>query len=222
MPTETELPHELAAPPRQQRSRDRQQALIEAGLRLTEGRDWADVTVGDIAQAIDCSVGTFYTRFRSKDAYFEVLVALVADLLRQRGGAFFAAPERAGESEHAFLRNWIALVVRSFSKHRGLYAAAVLELRRRPPAARETSPSWPLARSRIEGCKHFVAAMARRPGWGTAAARKRLEFAHQMLYGVLINAALTDPGPLKLGAPALQVELLAALSAYLNVKAEGN
>ncbi|MGO4813592.1 hypothetical protein AB4156_29070 [Cupriavidus sp. 2MCAB6] len=36
-----------------------------------------------------------------------------------------------------------------FSKHRGLYAAAVLEPRRMPPAARETSPSWPLARSHM-------------------------------------------------------------------------
>ncbi|MEO7128220.1 MAG: TetR family transcriptional regulator, partial [Rhodoferax sp.] len=55
------LSERLTAPPRQQRGRDRQQALIEAGLQLTGTRDWADVTVGDIAAALGCSVGTFYT-----------------------------------------------------------------------------------------------------------------------------------------------------------------
>jgi AcrR family transcriptional regulator len=209
-----DLPERLAPLPRQQRGRDRQQALIEAGLRLTATRDWADVTVGDIAAAIGCSVGTFYTRFHNKQAYFDALLGLVSELMQQRADAFYAAPERAFETPTQFIASWVALVLHSFSVHRGLYAAAVLALRRLSP---ETAAASPLLRMRDRGREQFVAAMACRPGWRGAAARRRLQFAQQLLQGVLINAVLTDPGPLHLDDAALQPQLAAALCAYLGL-----
>jgi AcrR family transcriptional regulator len=209
-----DLPERLAAPPRQQRGRDRQQALLEAGLQLTAARDWADVTVGDIAAAIDCSVGTFYTRFHNKEAYFDVLLELVTRLMQQRADAFYAAWQRQSETPAQFVASWVALVVHSFSVHRGLYAAAVLALRR---LSAEAAAQSPLLRMRDRGREQFVAAMARRPGWRSAAARRRLHFAQQLLQGVLINAVLTDPGPLHLDDAALQPHLATALCAYLGL-----
>lgn len=212
-----DLPARLAAPPRQQRGRDRQQALIEAGLRLTASRDWADVTVGDIAAAIGCSVGTFYTRFHDKDSYFAVLLGLVCELLQQRADAFFAAPERRGETPPRFLQAWVGLVCQSFALHRGLYAAAVLDLRRRPA---ERMASLPLIRLRDRSRQQFVGAMGRWPAWQGEAAQARLRFAHQLLQGVLINAVLTDPGPLRLDDPGFAPELARAIGAYLGVGAD--
>lgn len=209
-----DLPEGLAAPPRQQRGRDRQQALIEAGLRLTATRNWADVSVGDIAAAIGCSVGTFYTRFHDKDSYFAVLLSLVCALLQQRADAFFAAPERADEEAPAFLQAWVALSCQSFALHRGLYAAAVLDLRRHTA---EQVASMPLVQLRDRSRQQLLTTMARWPAWHSAAAQARLRFAHQMLQGVLINAALTDPGPLKLDDPAFARELAAAVCAYLGL-----
>jgi AcrR family transcriptional regulator len=210
----TDLPERLAAPPRQQRGRDRQQALLGAGLQLTAARDWADVTVGDIAAAIGCSVGTFYTRFHNKDAYFDVLLGLVTGLMQQRADAFYADPRRRAETPAQFIASWVALVLHSFSVHRGLYAAAVLALRRLPP---EAAAATPLLRMRDRGREQFVAAMARRPSWRGAAARRRLLFAQQLLQGVLVSAVLTDPGPLHLDDASLQPQLAAALCAYLGL-----
>ena len=209
-----DLPERLAAPPHQQRGRDRQQALLGAGLQLTAARDWADVTVGDIAAAIGCSVGTFYTRFHNKDAYFDVLLGLVTRLMQQRADAYYADPRRRAETPVQFIASWVALVLHSFSVHRGLYAAAVLALRRLPP---EAAAATPLLRMRDRGREQFVAAMARRPGWRGTAARRRLLFAQQLLQGVLVNAVLTDPGPLHLDDAALQPQLAAALCAYLGL-----
>jgi hypothetical protein len=61
--------------------------------------------------------------------------------------------------------------------------------------------------------------MARWPAGRGAAAQARLRFAHQMLQGVLINAVLTDPGPLKHDDPGFARELTAALQAYLGLQA---
>lgn len=213
-----DLPAQLAATPRQQRGRNRQQALIEAGLRLTATRDWADVTVGDIAAAIGCSVGTFYTRFHDKDSYFAVLLGLVGELLQQRADAFHAAPERAHDDEASFVAAWVRLVCQSFALHRGLYAAAVLDLRRRTGPARDEQA---LVQLRDRGRQQFVAAMGRWPAWRTTAARARLQFAHQVMQGALVNAVLTDPGPVKLDDAAFATQLAAVLAAYLGLSPAG-
>jgi AcrR family transcriptional regulator len=209
-----ELPERLAAPPRQQRGRERQQALIEAGLRLSAERNWADVTIGDIAAAIGCSIGTFYTRFHTKDAYFDVLLGLVAETMLRRTEAFHAEPARHRESAAEFVARWVQLAVNSFRLHRGLYAAAVLDLRRLTPQARAASP---LVRLRDRSRALLLQTMARRPGWGSEAARSRLLFAHQLAQGVLINAVLTNPGPLRLDDPAFEAELVVAVCAYLGL-----
>ncbi len=210
----TELPSRLAAPPRQQRGRERQRALLKAGLHLTAERNWADVTIADIAAAIGCSIGTFYTRFHTKDAFFDALLERVVEAMLRNTEDFHAAPERASESAEQFAALWVHLAVESFRHHRGLYAAAMLDQRRMSDEARAASP---LTRLRERSRELLLAAMARRPGWRSPAARARLVAAHQMLQGVLINAVLTDPGPLFLDDAALETELVRMLCAYLGL-----
>lgn len=208
------LPAQHAAAPKRPRGLERQQALVEAGLRLTSTRRWSEVTVGDIAAAIGCSVGTFYTRFRSKDAYFAVLQQLLAEVLAQRLDAFHQAPARRRESASAFVLAWVHLIVRSFCLHRGLYAAVLVQTQHVP---RETVRDMPLARLRQASRARLVEAMAQRPGWQDEAAAARLGFAHQMLHGLLVSAVLTDPGPIPLDEPALVAEASRALCAYLGL-----
>lgn len=216
MPVSKTLPPpERIHAPRQQRGRQRQDALIRAGLHLTSTRHWDDVKVADIAAEIGCSIGTFYTRFHTKAAYFEVLVDLVTQAMQEASSAFFAAPERALETEHEFLHRWVALGLQSFTRHRGLYATAIIELRRK--SAEEALQS-PLLRFRENSRAQFLHAMARWPHWQGDEAREQLLFAFQILQGVLINAVLTNPGPLYLQDPALQVHLTAVLARYLGVQ----
>ncbi|OJU90303.1 MAG: hypothetical protein BGO13_08400 [Burkholderiales bacterium 66-5] len=60
--------------------------------------------------------------------------------------------------------------------------------------------------------------MARWPRWRGDSAQEQLLFAFQLLQGVLINAVLTNPGPLYLQDPALQGQLTAVLARYLGVQ----
>lgn len=213
-PLSANLPERCATPPRQRRGRQRQQALIDAGLRLTQQRDWDDVTIADIAAAIGCSVGTFYTRFHTKDAYFDALLELMVDAMLQRARAFHAAPERRSESTGELVARWVELAVESFRQHRGLYATALLRLRRLAPEARRASP---LLRLRDRGRVLFLAAMKRHPGWADDAARAPLLFAQQVLRSALLNAVLTDGGPLHLDDAEFARQLTRLLCAYLGI-----
>jgi len=208
------LPAQHAVAPKRPRGQERQQALIEAGLQLTASRRWSEVTVSDIAQAIGCSVGTFYTRFHNKEAYFAVLQQLLAEVLQQRLDAFHAAPEREGETPAQFLQAWVGLMVHSFRLHRGLYAAALGQTQQQP---RDANTAHPLAKLRLVTRGRLVAAMARWPQWQGEVAAARLGFAHQMLHGLLVSAVLTDPGPVRLDEAALVAQTAEVLGAYLGI-----
>lgn len=59
---------------RQRRGQVTYQALLQAGLSLLEKEDLEAITVADITRKAGYSVGAFYTRFHSKDEFFEALV----------------------------------------------------------------------------------------------------------------------------------------------------
>jgi AcrR family transcriptional regulator len=67
------------APPKQQRSQETLERLLDAGQALIEEKGLADVSVPDIVQRAGSSVGGFYARFRDK-----------AELLRALEERFFA------------------------------------------------------------------------------------------------------------------------------------
>ena len=205
--------------PQQQRGREREKALIRAGLRLTETRDWDDVRVSDIAAEIGCSTGTFYTRFHNKDAYFDVLLDLLVQAMVRHTDAFHADAARTRESPAEFIAHWVRMGVQSFRQHRGLYATAMLKLRRLTPDERSQSS---LVHLREASRARLLQTMARHAGWNTPTAQQRLIYAHQFMQGVLIDAVLTDPGPLHLGDAAFETELTAMVLAYLGLTPPAN
>lgn len=200
--------------PQQQRGKEREKALIRAGLRLTETRDWDNVKVSDIAAEIGCSTGTFYTRFHNKDAYFDVLLDLMVQAMVRRTEAFHANAARTRENPADFIVQWVHMGVQSFRQHRGLYATAMLKLRGLAPEQRSQSP---LIHLREASRARLLQTMAQHTDWSLPAAQQRLICAHQFMQGVLINAVLTDPGPLHLGDAAFETELSAMVLAYLGL-----
>ena len=67
----------LAAPlpAKQARSRRTRDALLSAGRKLLAQHPWTEITIHDIVKAAGVSVGSFYTRFKDKEAFFESLAA---------------------------------------------------------------------------------------------------------------------------------------------------
>src|SRR5215210_5711507 len=60
-------------PTQQARSKATFQALIDAGMRVIESKQFRDINIAEIAQAAEVSVGAFYDRFRNKDVFLAAL-----------------------------------------------------------------------------------------------------------------------------------------------------
>jgi AcrR family transcriptional regulator len=60
---------------KQERGRKTYQALIAAGFKLLEKREFESITIVDVSRVAGYSVGAFYARFKSKDEFFEAMIA---------------------------------------------------------------------------------------------------------------------------------------------------
>ncbi len=65
-------------PSRQQRSRETTQALLQAGAELLRTRSLGELSIETLCAKVGATVGAFYSRFESKEAYFNALMALAA------------------------------------------------------------------------------------------------------------------------------------------------
>lgn len=199
---------------KQARSQAKHQALLDAGRTLLATQDLPSLSVAQVAAAAGVAVGSFYTRFEDKNAWF-------AELCREAGAAAFddlqrllasAAMQRAGTARQvALLMQWLVQVHRD---HQGIFRAAVSD-----PA--RTHLYWgPLMRL----CDEVVDLVYARLGPELTAVpagqrRRRVGFAFQMVFSTLVNAVLHDGGPVRLHDEALARELARSFLASVGVPA---
>jgi AcrR family transcriptional regulator len=206
-------PHPGVHVAKQARSRAKQRALLQAGRRLLATHELAALSVAQIAAEAGVAVGTFYTRFSDKDAWF-------AELLHEVGDEVVADMQALLDSERwarAGAARRVDLIVRHLvdvhRRHRGLMRAALGD---DAQASRFRLPLHGYA-LRIADAVH--AALAEHlPGVPPARRRERIGIALQLVFGVLVNAVLRDPGPLRLDDPRLPRELADAFRAAARVE----
>lgn len=80
MDSQVNLNDDQVIAPKQQRSRDTQERLVRATLKLLERHRFEEIGVASITDEADVAVGTFYRRFKSKEA----LLPLLYDVYNQK------------------------------------------------------------------------------------------------------------------------------------------
>ncbi len=191
---------------KQQRSLQTQQALLAAGRALLKTHDLPALTVAQVATAAGVAVGSFYSRFDDKNAWFAELarqaaLAAVDDLqhLLASNAMGRAAPAR----KVALLMQWLVQVHRD---HQGIFRASVSD-----PA--RTHLYWvPLTRlcAQVDNLVYTLLAPDLQAAPGSArpsTRRKTMAFALQMVFGTLVHAVLHDGGPVRLQDPMLAAAL---------------
>ncbi|MBN8507847.1 MAG: TetR/AcrR family transcriptional regulator [Burkholderiales bacterium] len=206
-------PHPGVHAAKQARSRAKQRALLQAGRRLLAAHELAALSVAQIAAEAGVAVGTFYARFIDKDAWFAELLQEVGDEVVAEMQALLGGERWA----RAAAARRVDLIVRHLvdvhRRHRGLMRAALGDAAQ---ASRFGLPLHGYGR-RIADAVHAALA-AHLPGVPAVRRRERIGIALQLVYGVLVNAVLRDPGPLKLDDPRLPRELADAFRAAARVE----
>ena len=195
-------PSRKAAAPKQARSRARRQALIEHGATLLETADLDELSVAEITGALGYSTGSFYSYFADKEAFFVAVQRWVNEDLEEDFDRTFGRERLRDATLERRLAAALGFTIAYFRRRTGVIRSA-LRYERRIPAG------W--APNRARTLQIAAAATA-----GLDAARKeRLETALQLAFGMLVNALLHDPGPLRLADDELGPRIAEALAPYL-------
>jgi AcrR family transcriptional regulator len=201
-PSSEELDLPGVAPSRQMRSRETTLALLEAGATMLRTRSLAELSIEALCTEVGATVGAFYSRFESKDAYFNALMALAARDGERRVKEMAAGNSARDMDLAARCRQLVSGVIDWMRAHEGVLRAALQHEDNRPD---KWTPFKALARANTE---HATPLLLPAMGKGRRAAKGRtIAFAFQVVLGTLVNAILNDPGPLSLHERELEVRL---------------
>ena len=210
------MPRTNIRPALQERSREKRDRLIRAGLSVFSRCGYAQTRMVDVAAEASVSVGVLYQRFTDKRAFFEVIVDTLAERIERDVNDFFdeaeTRAENAGEAWDLseLIGRVVATLVEMVARDVGFYLALI--------AVGEEVPS---AIGRIAAVDHHRAqrlhAFACDRGLidPTAIDEKKVFFALATAIRMLLVTATVDRAPIRLRAQETLAELSLMLVGYL-------
>jgi AcrR family transcriptional regulator len=199
------------APSRQKRSRETALALLRAGAEMLRTRSLVELSIESLCTEVGATVGAFYSRFESKETYFNALMALAMRDGEQRLGKIRRpSPEASLDQLCPIIVGGIIAWMRS---HEGVLRAALQHDDTRPD---KWTPFKALAQATTaRATPLLLPAMGR----GRKAAKTRtIAFGFQIVLGTLVNALLNDPGPLQLSSKEMETRLAGCLLLLLQAE----
>jgi len=174
---------------KQKRGRKTYDALIATGFKLLAHREFESITIAELARAAGYSVGAFYARFKSKDEYFDALLAHhVAERRRVRERMF---AEADGTD---WVRDVIEEAVNYYWRRRRFWRAALMR-------SIHDSEFWQPVREQGHDFATLCVKQIEREA-GRALTREEemnVRFAVQVALGTINNTIINRPGPIFMG-----------------------
>ncbi|MDD1533031.1 TetR family transcriptional regulator [Bradyrhizobium sp. WBOS4] len=199
------------APSRQKRSRETTLALLRAGAAMLRTRSLAELSIEALCTEVGATVGAFYSRFESKESYFNALMALATRDAEQRlGDVRLPSPDMGLDQLCHVIISGIIVWMRS---HEGVLRAALQHDDTRPD---KWTPFKALAQATT---KRATPLLLPAMGKGRKPAKTRaIAFGFQIVLGTLVNAILNDPGPLSLSSKEMETRLAGCLALLLQAE----
>lgn len=213
------------APAVQERSRDKVDRLLKAGLTLIERNGYDRVRITDIAKEAECSVGTFYERFGDKKTFFNFLLATrveegvagIEDLL--------AVERWESVPTDVALSQIVERIAHWFDLRKGIYCAA---LNRSTQGGVNYRPFGQVSKTTSEALARFL--RSRSDELLLADPDAAAAFAVHIINGALVLSALTESsgtmappdqidGTLAISDPEFAKQLSKTVCAYLGLSA---
>ena len=117
---------------KQERSRETRRRLVTSCLELVDDRPFDQVTVAEIAEGADVSVGNFYRRFTSKEAILPDLYAAYEERFAAFAGTFSQGDSIEPDDSRGRWDSLIDRTVAFMEDNRGLIQALHLHARLHP------------------------------------------------------------------------------------------
>jgi hypothetical protein len=201
------------APSRQKRSREMTTALLGAGAEMLRSRSLAELSIEALCAEVGATVGAFYSRFESKEAYFNALIELAARDGEQ-GLSRIASSQRLANADLAELcRLLVGGVIGWARKHEGVLRAALQHDDTRPD--RWTTFKRLARATTLAATDPLLRVMGKER---KTAKTRAIAFGYQVVLGTLVNAILNDPGPLSLHNGEMEVRLSGCLLLLLEAE----
>ena len=204
-------------PTQQRRSQETTVALLEAAAVMLHERSLDELSIEDLCKRVGVTIGAFYGRFESKDAFFSALMSLAARKALAAVRAAVADEDNLGTGLEEACRRVVEIavdvvrrnvgVVRAASQYESIYPERWGTIRTTGSAMVDLAKPLLLARM----------------GRGRVAAKERsIGFAFQMMFGTLINAVLHKPKLVSLDEPEMIDRLVLAMFLQLQHEARAD
>ena len=188
---------------KQRRGQKTYDALITTGFRLLEQKELDSISIADLTREAGYSVGAFYARFRSKDDYFDALV-------QHQGIIREAALNKlvSATPPSKLLSKVVEDFVNFHWNYRNYWRAALARSMRDPNF-------WiPIRRGGHNVVTMFINRIIKCRGRPLSVAEEtKVRFGFQVLFGVINNTIINQPGPIFMG----QVEYVENLTRTLRL-----
>jgi AcrR family transcriptional regulator len=204
-------------PTQQRRSQETTVALLEAAATMLRERSLDELSIEDLCKRVGVTIGAFYGRFESKDAFFSALMSLAASkaLAALRVAVSDLDDPDAGLEEAC--RRIVEVAVDVVRRNVGVVRAAS-----------QYESTYPERWGTVRATGNSMVDLARplllaRMGRGRTAAKERsIGFAFQMMFGTLINAVLHKPKLVSLDEPEMVDRLVLAMFLQLQHEARAD
>ena len=204
-------------PTQQRRSQETTVALLEAAAVMLRERSLDELSIEDLCKRVGVTIGAFYGRFESKDAFFSALMSLAARKALAAVRAAVADEDNLGTGLEEACRRIVEVAVNVVRRNVGVVRAASQYESIYPErwgTIRTTGSAM------VDLAKPLLLA---RMGRGRVAAKERsIGFAFQMMFGTLINAVLHKPKLVSLDEPEMIDRLVLAMFLQLQHEARAD
>ena len=198
---------------RQSRSVKARDGFINAGIEALQTRRLDDLKIAELATVSGNSVGSFYTRFQDKDAYFRAVSAYASQGISREFEAAFTAAKLRQLGGGAGLDALVDLIGAIFaSKFRGVLRETYLRIMDEddPWAPFRTTAKQTLLTVH-EGLGDAF------PHYGPDETKVRLSFCFQLIVGVIQNDLINKNHVFALEDGSVLTGLKETLRAYMGV-----
>jgi AcrR family transcriptional regulator len=200
-------------PTQQRRSQETTVALLEAAAAMLRERSLDELSIEDLCNRVGVTIGAFYGRFESKDAFFNALMSLAATKALAAVRAAVADEDDLGTGLEQACRRVVEVAVDVVRRNVGVVRAASQYESGYPER-------WGTIRTTGSAMVDLATPLLlARMGRGRIESKTRsIGFAFQMMFGTLVNAVLHKPKLVSLDAPEMVDRL--ALAMFLQLQHE--